>query len=163
MTLASDEHHLLKNLNVASNNLQKIAKIYGLKPYVRLKDLETLSSKVILLAEEVATMPLHSSSCSNSNENEEAVVRDVMSSLLSNKIMNTINSQFTIPPTSHIVGGVNENTRKNNKAPPNVDEIGKTIDDLAGLPQNYNARRSASSNLVGNNNMEFTGKPQQMN
>ena len=50
-TLASDENQLLKNLNVVSNNLKKVANRYGLKAETRLNDLESLSAKLLLEGE----------------------------------------------------------------------------------------------------------------
>lgn len=102
-TLASDEHQLLSNLTSVSNNLKKIAQRYGLKPESRLKDIESLSAKLLLndgenrmmitdgnspspspSTEKVRTMPSNTSGFSkqSSKENDDAVIRDVVSNII---------------------------------------------------------------------------------
>lgn len=105
-TLAHDEHQLLSNLTSVSNNLKKIAQRYSLKPESRLADIETLSAKVFVKEDGDRMMITNGASPSklpstekitakhtngsgvrgvSSKENDEAVILEVVSSLLLDK------------------------------------------------------------------------------
>ena len=161
-TLASDENQLLSNLTTVADNLKKVAHRYGLKPESRLKDLETLSAKVIVTDTEdkmrieaespktdsnhqyVASSGSRNSGGSSSKENDDAVVRDV--ARLLNKKGTEVSVDAT-PITSHISG--------NNRRSPSPSVIKKASH--GNLVQK--SPRSGSTSR----DREFSGRPQQIN
>jgi len=164
--LASDENQLLSNLTTVADNLKKVAHRYGLKPEARLKDLETLSAKVIVTdtedkmgidAESPKTDSNHQylassgsrNSGSSSKENDDAVVRDV-ARLLSKK--GTEVSDDATPVTAHISGSSGSNRRN-----PSPSVIKKALN---GNVVQKSPRSGSTSRRA---DREFSGRPQQIN
>lgn len=179
-TLASDEHQLLKNLNVVSNNLNKVAHRYGLKAETRLTDLETLSAKLIangsgdnMMIEGVNNLSSSKESKSSSKENDDAVVRDVVN-LLSKK---TSGSGMITEMTPETTSTVPKSPRKKS---PRVSTSGsgspysetdRALDNLmqhssingSRVPGSRSSSRNGSRPKSRTNNREFTGQPRQTN
>ncbi len=164
-TLAGDETKLLKNLDVVSNNLKKIANRYGLKADSRLAELETLGSKLIIQGDgdkmlfearqsssshfnsrsqsRSSSREVRSSSRSSSRESD-AVVQEVVKSMVSKTSTN--NSSALTPKIAHLA---KPRTKQNST----LSEMDKALDELVNSPKGGSRMKK----------LEFTGKPKQIN